>query len=192
MAAKGITAESGRFVLPGQYWKSDGSFRVIAIPWIGLKRDLSRENRYPNHESNSGPENYGSWGHTSAPVWNPGNVIHHCIVNDMRYCRIYLKSVPHFPSIRHEPQGIRRLQQFFHLGFEVFQAVTMKSAVFWDVAPCGFIINRRFGGTYRFDLQDRRNNASEEKYKTVTNSLPPPPSKVIIRAFSASKLQSVC
>jgi hypothetical protein len=28
-------------------------------------------------------------------------------------------------------------------------AVTMKDAVFWDVAPCGFIINRRFGGTFR-------------------------------------------
>jgi hypothetical protein len=23
----------------------------------------------------------------------------------------------------------------------------MKKAVFWDVASCGFIINRRFGGT---------------------------------------------
>jgi hypothetical protein len=32
-------------------------------------------------------------------------------------------------------------------GFEVFTAVTMKIAVFWDVAPCVFIINRRFGGT---------------------------------------------
>jgi hypothetical protein len=26
---------------------------------------------------------------------------------------------------------------------------SIKNAVFWDVAPCGFIINRRFGGTYR-------------------------------------------
>jgi hypothetical protein len=25
--------------------------------------------------------------------------------------------------------------------FEVFTAVTMKNAVFWDVAPCGFNIN---------------------------------------------------
>jgi hypothetical protein len=31
--------------------------------------------------------------------------------------------------------------------FEVFTAVTMKKAVFWDVAPCRSGVNRRFGGT---------------------------------------------
>jgi hypothetical protein len=30
---------------------------------------------------------------------------------------------------------------------EVFTAVTMKYAVFWDVTPCGSCKNRRFGGT---------------------------------------------
>jgi hypothetical protein len=39
------------------------------------------------------------------------------------------------------------LESASHLGFEGFAAVTMKNAVFWDVAPCGFIINRRFGDT---------------------------------------------
>jgi hypothetical protein len=29
----------------------------------------------------------------------------------------------------------------------VFSAVTMKNAVFWDVATCWFCENRRFGGT---------------------------------------------
>jgi hypothetical protein len=43
-----------------------------------------------------------------------------------------------------------------NVGFEVFMVVTMKNAVFWDVAPRGFI--RRFGGTCRFHLQGRRNN----------------------------------
>jgi hypothetical protein len=33
------------------------------------------------------------------------------------------------------------------LRFEVFTAVTMKNGVFWDVTPCGFCKNRRFGGT---------------------------------------------
>jgi hypothetical protein len=47
-------------------------------------------------------------------------------------------------------------------GFEVFTAETMKYTVFWDVAQCGFIISRRFGGTCHL-LQGRRNNASEEK-----------------------------
>jgi hypothetical protein len=31
--------------------------------------------------------------------------------------------------------------------FEVFTAVTMKNGVFWDVTPCGFCKDRRFGGT---------------------------------------------
>jgi hypothetical protein len=36
--------------------------------------------------------------------------------------------------------------------FEVFTSVTMKNAVFWDVAPCIFCVNRRFGGTYLWFL----------------------------------------
>jgi hypothetical protein len=35
---------------------------------------------------------------------------------------------------------------------------TLKNAVFWDVEPCGLIINRRFGGTCRLRLQGRRNS----------------------------------
>jgi hypothetical protein len=46
----------------------------------------------------------------------------------------------------------------------------MKNAVFWAVTPCGFIINRRFGGTCRLNLKSRRNNASEQKcLKELTN-----------------------
>jgi hypothetical protein len=36
-----------------------------------------------------------------------------------------------------------------HTRFEAFTAVTMKKAVFWDLAPCICGVNRRFGGTYR-------------------------------------------
>jgi Ca2+/Na+ antiporter len=32
----------------------------------------------------------------------------------------------------------------------------MKKAVFWDVAPCRYCVNRRFGGTYRLHLHGRR------------------------------------
>jgi hypothetical protein len=39
----------------------------------------------------------------------------------------------------------------------------MKNAIFWDVAPCGSIINRRFGETCRLHIQDKRNNANKEK-----------------------------
>jgi hypothetical protein len=39
--------------------------------------------------------------------------------------------------------------------FEVFTAVTMKNAVFWDVTPCGSCKNRRFGGTYHIIMTTR-------------------------------------
>jgi hypothetical protein len=40
--------------------------------------------------------------------------------------------------------------------FEVFTAVTMKNSVSWDVTPCRFCVNRRFGGTYRLYLHGRK------------------------------------
>jgi hypothetical protein len=36
------------------------------------------------------------------------------------------------------------------------ETITMKNAVFWDVAPCRFCVNRCFGGTYRLHLQGRK------------------------------------
>jgi hypothetical protein len=38
----------------------------------------------------------------------------------------------------------------------------MKNAYFWDVAPCGFIVNRRFGGKCGLHPQGRRDNQSDE------------------------------
>jgi hypothetical protein len=32
----------------------------------------------------------------------------------------------------------------------------MKNAVFWDVAPCIYCVNRRFRGTYRLHIQGRK------------------------------------
>jgi hypothetical protein len=42
-------------------------------------------------------------------------------------------------------------------------ALNKKNAVFWDVAPCGFILNQSFGGMCRSHLHGRRNITSEEK-----------------------------
>jgi hypothetical protein len=51
----------------------------------------------------------------------------------------------------------KRSQESNSVGFEVFTAVTMKNAVFWDVAPCrSNEMNRRFGGMYRLHLQGRK------------------------------------
>jgi hypothetical protein len=35
--------------------------------------------------------------------------------------------------------------------------MTMKNAVFWNVAPCKYFVNRRFGGKYRLNFQGKRN-----------------------------------
>jgi hypothetical protein len=43
-----------------------------------------------------------------------------------------------------------------YVRFEIFTAVTMKNAVFWDVALCRSCVNRRFGGMYRLHLQGRK------------------------------------
>jgi hypothetical protein len=39
---------------------------------------------------------------------------------------------------------------FYAAGFEAFTALTMKNAVFWDVALCGFIIKQRFASDTHF------------------------------------------
>jgi hypothetical protein len=50
----------------------------------------------------------------------------------------------------------------------------MKKAVFWDVAPCRYGVNRRFGGTYRIHLQGRREiirkSAREASVRDVTDA----------------------
>jgi hypothetical protein len=34
----------------------------------------------------------------------------------------------------------------------------LKKTLFWDMAPCRYCVNRRFGGTYRLHLQSTRKN----------------------------------
>jgi hypothetical protein len=53
---------------------------------------------------------------------------------------------------------------------EVFTAVTMKNAVFWDFAPCRCGVNRRIGGTYRLHLLGRRKNPRSHLLTLVPGS----------------------
>jgi hypothetical protein len=43
-----------------------------------------------------------------------------------------------------------------YVRFELFTAVTMKNAVFWDVAPCRSYVSRHFWGTYCLHLVGRK------------------------------------
>jgi hypothetical protein len=40
-----------------------------------------------------------------------------------------------------------------YVRFEIFMAVTMKNAIFWNVTPCGFCKNQCFGEMYRLHHQ---------------------------------------
>jgi hypothetical protein len=46
-----------------------------------------------------------------------------------------------------EPIGMEMNSLISYVRFEVFTSVTMKNGVLWEVTPCGYCKNRRFGGT---------------------------------------------
>jgi hypothetical protein len=48
------------------------------------------------------------------------------------------------------------LTTLYFVRYEVFTAVTMKNAAFWDVVLCRSYVNRRFGGTYHLYFQGRK------------------------------------
>jgi hypothetical protein len=58
-----------------------------------------------------------------------------------------------------------------YIKFEVLTAVTMKNAVFWDVTPCGYCKNGRFGGTYRLHHKGGKNQGVRNNVNVVSNSL---------------------
>jgi hypothetical protein len=50
-------------------------------------------------------------------------------------------------------------------------AMAMKNAVLWDVAPCRYCINRRFGGMYRLHLQVKEKRKIHERGISVSRWL---------------------
>jgi hypothetical protein len=59
--------------------------------------------------------------------------------------------------IRIKDRFYRELEYVFNnVRFEVFMVVTMKNAVFWDVAPCRSCVNQHFGRKYHLHLQGRK------------------------------------
>jgi hypothetical protein len=55
--------------------------------------------------------------------------------------------------------------------YRMFQIITnvrtMNNAIFWRRAPCSLYVNRRFGGTYRLDLQGRKSAKQETSLHLV-------------------------
>jgi hypothetical protein len=61
----------------------------------------------------------------------------------------------------------------YSVRFEVFTAVAMKNAVFWDITPCVSCKNRRFGGTYRLHYQGEKNRRVRNTVAVTSNLASP-------------------
>jgi hypothetical protein len=59
------------------------------------------------------------------------------------------------------------------------------NAVFWDVAPCSSCVNRRFGETYRLNLQDRKIR------ERATSLQPPAHAGSSLADFSTLKMEEI-
>jgi hypothetical protein len=68
-------------------------------------------------------------------------------------CKVVTEFIKNFLAVRGGDFRIQMLTTFLPL----------KNAMFWDMAPCGFNVDQRFGGMCPLHLQGRRSNASEEK-----------------------------
>jgi hypothetical protein len=56
------------------------------------------------------------------------------------------------------------------IGFEVFTAMTMKNALYWEVTSCGSCKNRRFEGIYRLRHQGDKNQRARNNVSNNTLS----------------------
>jgi hypothetical protein len=78
--------------------------------------------------------------------------------------KLFLFQTLHSCSLCNWPLGCwvsKQINKNWIVGFEVLTVVIMKTAIFWDIAPCSPYTNRRFGGTYHLHLQSRK-SAEEE------------------------------
>jgi hypothetical protein len=54
----------------------------------------------------------------------------------------------------------------FDVGFEDLTVVVMKNSIFWDITPCDPVkANRRFGRTYRLNLQTQRESQARNPHE---------------------------
>jgi hypothetical protein len=73
-----------------------------------------------------------------------------------RISKIHFNNILSAANTISEAAKVKFRSIYFFVRFEVLTAVTMKNAVFWDVALCRYCVNRRFGGTYRLHQQGRK------------------------------------
>jgi hypothetical protein len=75
-----------------------------------------------------------------------------------------------------------------YVRFEVFTALIMKNAVFWDVALCRSCVNRLFIGAYRLHLHGRK---IRERGTSVSRLKPPTPAGGSLADFSTLTREAI-
>jgi hypothetical protein len=95
-------------------------------------------------------------------------------------CSIKSKCMKKVPSQKMKERNVRCV---------VFTAVTMMDAVFWDAVPCRSCVNRRFGRTYRLNLQCRK---ICERGTSVNKLQPPAHAGSSLAGFSTLKMEAIC
>jgi hypothetical protein len=80
------------------------------------------------------------------------------------------------------------MYMFGTAGTSMRNIITIKNAVFWDVAPCRSCVNRRFGGKYRLHLQGRK---IRERGTSVSRWLQSAAKEVVLLPASLYLLASV-
>jgi hypothetical protein len=85
----------------------------------------------PNQPQSSGHIKNG-WSYTSIPPY--------------AFMLLYFK---HKDKFAFTVSTRKELESYYNTwDLKVLTAVVTKAAIFWDAAPCGLYVNRRFGGTY--------------------------------------------
>jgi hypothetical protein len=82
--------------------------------------------------------------------------------SDYEECRLLGYKNPVLTSQETHYFSATESSQLMLVRFEVFTAVTMENAVFWDVTQCGSCKNRRFGGTHHLHHQGDENRRARK------------------------------
>jgi hypothetical protein len=73
------------------------------------------------------------------------------------------------PHRRHITSSLQSSAGYCYVRSEVYTAVTMKNAVFWDMTLCGSCKNCSFGGAYRPIVRVKRIRELEITLAVISN-----------------------
>jgi hypothetical protein len=155
MYFKGISISE----MPNERWATQRKTVTETIVRNFPKNYLSNGNELICRKVNWMSEHWGCKSDSRKMNSTCVNLLHHVYISECindRFCPNVCFTSPGMPfaitKLINEPNTLHRKVEFlqatlYNVRFEIFTAVTMKNAVFWDVTTCGSCKDRRFGGT---------------------------------------------